>query len=301
LSQATSLLLTQKVRVKMLDALRFVPDEVMVRMHYRHKTGRWPDLKTPKRYSEKLQWYKLNYRNPLVRVCSDKAEVRRYVMSRGYGSLLNDVYAVFDDPEDINFDVLPDRFALKATLGSGMNLFVSDKHSADVGLLKSQMNKWVQSRPWVYGREWGYTGSKTRILVESLLPRDEMGDIVDYKFFCFDGRVYCLYVMTEYTDDHSKGRCGFFDPEFQMLPVYRADYRPIVRPVPPPSNLDEMLRVASELSEGFPHVRVDLYSIGGRTLFGEMTFYNAAGYMSFIPDSFDYELGEQFIIPSRGE
>ena len=37
------------------------------------------NLKNPQRYTEKLQWYKMYYRDPVMKQCVDKYEVRKYV------------------------------------------------------------------------------------------------------------------------------------------------------------------------------------------------------------------------------
>ncbi|HHX32175.1 MAG TPA: hypothetical protein GX712_06255, partial [Bacteroidales bacterium] len=157
--------------------------------------------------------------------------------------------------------------------------------------------KWMDRSNKSYGREWGYYNSKRRIIVEKLIDRDKNNDIPDYKFFCFDGKVYCLYTMIEYTDNPANGKLGFFDRDFNELPFRRADYGKIDISIPKPPNFDRMLAIAEVLSEGFPHVRVDLYNIEGQIIFGEMTFYNASGYTKFIPDEYDFILGDQFRLP----
>ena len=143
-----------ETRRKLLDALAFVPDKQMIRLQYLIKTGRLPNLKSPKRYTEKIQWYKLNYRNPQVTQCSDKYAVRFYVEEKGLGHLLNELYAVYDAPEDIDFESLPTSFALKLNNGSGTNIFVEDKEKLDsgeaIGKLRGWMNRLKKSNP---GRE----------------------------------------------------------------------------------------------------------------------------------------------------
>lgn len=281
-----------ETRQRILSALSFVPDGAMVRLQYRIKCGRWPNLRDPKRYTEKIQWYKLHYRNPLMTVCSDKWAVRQYVSDHGFGDMLNEVYAVWNSPEDIDFSVLPDSFALKLNSGSGTNLFVSDKSAADEDETKRQFATWIvnlrRSNP---GREWGYNGIEPCIIAENLYPRNENNDIPDYKFFCFGGKVRCLYVMQNYVDDHGKGELGFFDRDFNLLPIRRKDFNALYAIPVMPLEYDRMVACAESLSKGFPHVRVDFFDIEGKAMFAEMTFYNASGYTLFEPDEFDFELG----------
>lgn len=286
-----------KTRYKLLDFFEFIPDKVMVKIQYRIKTGNKLNLKKPKRYTEKLQWYKLKYHDPLITLCSDKYTVRNYVESKGLGKYLNEIFAVYDRVDDINFKELPDSFAIKVTTGSGTNIFVSDKYKISESKVKMQLNEWMNRSSKSYGREWGYYNCERKIIVEKLLERDINNDLPDYKFFCFNGNVYCLYTMIDYTDNHEDGKLGFFDREFRQLPYRRADFGKINREIPRPLNFNKMVEIAEILSKDFPHVRVDFYNVDGKITFGEMTFYNASGYTRFIPDEFDFVLGDQFILP----
>ncbi len=285
------------IRLKILQSLAFIPDKLMIRIQYRIKTGRRLNLRTPSRYTEKIQWYKLNYRKDILTKCSDKYLVRGYVKEMGLEHLLNTLYAVYESPDDIDFDRLPNSFAMKMTVGSGMNYFVEDKQKEGYEKLKKIAKEWFAADSCSYGRDWAYYNIKPRIIFEELLPMDERDDLPDYKFFCFDGKPYCLYTMVDYAKNHENGRLGFFDTQFQKMPYCRKDYKPINEQLPKPHNFEKMLEYAEILSKGFPHVRVDFYDISGRIVFGEMTFYNASGYTTFEPDEFDYILGEKFVLP----
>jgi len=293
------LIRNQKVRFKILGLLDFVSDKMMLKLQYRIKTGRKLNLISPKRYTEKLQWYKLFYRDPLMTKCSDKFAVREYVESKGLGEILNPLYGVYDDIESINFEDLPQSFAIKHTNGSGANLFINDKTKMNIEDIKSTLREWMFKRKVNYGREWCYYNVPSRIIIEELIERDKNNDIPDYKFFCFNGEVKYLYTMVDYVDNHKMGKCSFFTPEFEKLPYRRSEYMAIDRDIPKPDNFDEMKKIAKILSKDFPHVRVDLYNIKGRIIFGELTFYNASGYTVFYPDEFDFKLGEYFILPEK--
>ena len=142
--------------------------------------------------------------------------------------------------------------------------------------------------------EWVYERRKHRIIIEELLESNETGDLPDYKFFCFQGKPEFLYMMSDYTQHHSKGRLGFLTTDFKLLPVRRVDFLPMEEQPEKPLNYNEMLEAAKVLSAPFPHVRVDMYNINGKIIFGELTFFNASGYVQFAPDSFDYAIGEKF-------
>jgi len=223
--------------------------------------------------------------------------VRSYVEEKGLEKYLTNLYGVYKDLNEIDFSILPNSFAIKHTNGSGANYFVKDKRSENVDDIKAIINGWMTARKADYGREWCYYNVQPRIIIEELIERDENNDIPDYKFFCFNGKVKYLYTMVDYVDDHKNGRCSFFTPEFKQLPYRRSEYMEINRPIPKPEKFDEMLKIAEILSKDFPHVRVDLYNIKGRIIFGELTFYNASGYTVFTPDEFDIILGKEFILP----
>ena len=285
---------SQSIRLKLLHFLSPMPDVIVIQLQYLIKTGRLANLSKPKRYTEKIQWYKLNYKNPKIKECSDKYNVREYVKDKGYKDILNEIYAIWISIDRVDISLLPSSFILKATHGSGTNLLVDDKETLDSSIVKSIVRDWFVHDPACIGREWGYKDITPKVIAEKILPRDFRGDLPDYKFFCFDGEVYCLYVMRDYTDDHENGELAFFDRDFHPLNVYRKDFKPLVSSVDKPDNFDYMVEIAEALSFDFPHVRVDLYNIDGQVFFGEMTFYNASGYTVFDPDSFDLELGSRF-------
>ena len=125
------------------------------------------------------------------------------------------------------------------------------------------------------------------------INKEKKNNLIDYKFFCFNGEPKYLYVVT----DRKPGEYAYFgvyDIDFNKLPVYRRDERRQVEAVLKPKNYEEMVEIARRLSADFPHVRVDLYNIDGKIFFGELTFYDGSGYFHYDPDSFDYEMGACF-------
>ena len=298
------LIKSRKLRLQILALLRFVPDPIMLKLQYRIKTGKRLDLKNPKRFTEKLQWYKLYYKDPTMVTCVDKYDVRDYVLSKGFEEILIPCYGVFQSFEEINFDSLPSSFVIKDTLGGGGNsvIVVKDKSTADFYAIEKQCREWVSQkhRQKGGGREWPYYGGKEhRIIIEKFIDADpERGGLIDYKFFCFHGKTAFIYVIA----DRIMGKVaklGIYDPEFHLLPVSRCDEEALSRAIPKPENFDEMKRIAEMLASDFPEARIDLYSQDHKVLFGEITFYDGSGYMKFDPDNFDFEIGEKFILPNK--
>lgn len=293
---------SRTLRIKIMQALSFLPDSIVIRLQYKLKTGRSLNLKNPVRYTEKLQWYKLNYKNPVLKDCVDKYSVRKFVEEHGLENILNECYGVFTSPEEIDFSVLPNKFVCKDTLGGGStSVVLVDKRTTDMIELKEIMQKWVnepidKKHP---GREWPYDNRKHRIVIEKFLEQDN-GDLADFKFFCFGGRVKCFYVRTDYAKSHDDGKMAFFNRKKKLLDGVGMDYCETAGEAPKlVPEIDQMIEYAEILSKDFPHVRVDFYDVNGQIIFGELTFYNASGYMTFTPDGFDKTLGKAFILPCK--
>lgn len=290
------ILRNSKTRYAILRALSWIPDGLMVRFQYLIKFGRFPNIRHPRRYTEKIQNYKLRYHNPLMHQCVDKYDVREYVKSKGLENILNECYGVYDSVDDIKFNNLPKEFVLKATWGGGGNnvILIDDKNSENYSELKSTISKWCEEDIDSFGREWAYKGLKKRFIVEKYLHDENAGrSIDDYKFLCFNGKFRYLWVDKDRNTNHKR---GFWDRELNFLPNVVSDHETFEVPPVLPKNIHEMIAISETLSKDFPHARIDLYNIKGDIIFGEITFYSLSGYVNFTPDSFDYELGSYFQI-----
>lgn len=292
------ILKSKKLRYGILSAFRFIPDKTMLKLQYRIKFKRKLDLKAPKRFTEKIQWYKLYYKNPLMPQCSDKYLVRDYINSKGLEHILNDLYCIYSRPEDIKLDGLPEKFVMKLSNGSGTNLLCRDKSLLNEKDVIRDFKDFVFKVKANLGREWPYMKVKSTIVVERLLEDETHinNAINDYKIFCYDGKpTYVICISDRYSD-----RCNHlvYDTDWNKVRVASEDAR-IEEDAPRPETLDEMLEIAARLSEDFPFARIDLYSVAGKVYFGEITFYPWSGYMEFEPDEFDFVLGEKFNLTER--
>lgn len=298
---------SRATRVAIMRAAGFVPDKLMLQIQYRIKTKRKLDLDNPQRFTEKLQWYKLYYRDPLMAQCVDKYEVRKYVKSCGLSENLIPILGVYSKPEDVIWNELPQQFVAKDTLGGGGNdvILCADKTALNRDELYKNFKRWA-SQPIKGkhpGREWVYDGIPHRILIEKYIPSDATaGGLIDYKFFCFNGKVGCLYVIADRKLGKGAG-LGIFTPEFEKLNCNRVDEQPLERTVDKPGNYNQLLDIAETLARPFPEARIDLYDQNGKIMFGEITFFDGSGYMVFEPDEFDLMMGEKFLLPhkNRGE
>ena len=290
---------TSKIRNKVLDFLSFLPDKIMLPIQYRLKLGRKLNLRNPRRFSEKIQWYKMNYRNPLMNQCVDKYLVRDYVEKKGLSDILIPLYGKYDTVEDVEWDKLPDRFVIKTSHGGGgLNVIVcNDKNTLSMDEVRRKL--YFKKKPLKKngaGREWAYYGLMPGIIVEKLLEyRDnpETG-IYDYKFLCYNGHAGYIVVDVDRYKGHKR---NFYDRDWNNLYI-TSDCPAADREIPKPENLDEMISAAEKLAGDFPFVRVDLYNVDGKIFFGELTFYPWSGYVQFSPDEWDFTFSEGFDLRS---
>ncbi|HNS33022.1 MAG TPA: ATP-grasp fold amidoligase family protein [bacterium] len=287
-------LLNEKKRLVFEKKMRMYSDEEYIRLLFRKSYGREPNLENPLTFNEKLQWLKLYYRDERMAVCADKFEVRGYLEKLGYGHLLNTLYGVYENPFEIDIDKLPENFVLKATHGSGWNIICRDKSAYDWKGWKLVMKSWLRQNLYYYGREWVYKNMKPRLICEKYLDIPE-GKPFDYKFFCTNGIIQFIQVL-DYSPNTFQG--NLYDTGWNMM---KEKYAVMGSPknVSKPSCLDEMLKIAGDLSSAFPFARVDLYQKEGKVIFGEITFFPGSGFFKFEPENFDLELGGRLRLPEK--
>lgn len=299
--QYKKILRNRALRLHILKVLGWVPDSVMLRLQYRLHMGRRLHLRNPKRFTEKIQLYKMRYRRPEMGVMADKYRVREYLERRGYGHLLPGLYGVYRRGEEIDFAALPQRFVIKTNDGAGGNniIICKDKSQLDIEKTVKRVNSWLNVKSVNAGREWAYTQiPESLIIVEEYLENTERPDagLEDYKFFCFDGRVHAI--------QHDTGRFGhhlknFYDRDWNQIEVKCTLCDNFDTPAERPARFEEMVKIAEQLAKGYPSIRVDLYAVGNKIYFGEFTFYSYSGYIQFDPDEFDYRLGSLFHFPEK--
>lgn len=261
---------------------------------YRDYCGRMPDLENPVRFSEKLQWLKLNHRTPLQTVLADKYAVRGYLERRGYAGILCQQIACVEDAAEVDFDALPECFVIKAAHASGWNLICSDKSKLDRKHARRLMGAWLKQSIYWNGREWPYQDIPHRLVIEEYLS-DSSGGLRDYKLYCFNGEPRFVQANSgRLLAEHVQ---NFYSLDWTVLPFGKDIYpRPDIE-IPRPSSLERMIRIARDLSQGHPFLRVDFYDIDGRIVFGELTFYPASGLPDFIPDDQDFICGKMLDLP----
>lgn len=254
--------------------------------------GFWPNFVQPVRFSEKVWSRMLHDRDPLLTLVNDKLRVRDYVASKGLRDFLIPMLWTGKMAEYIPFQDLPSRFVIKANHGCGYNLFVRDKQRLDIEETRGRIRRWLGAnfgRDTYLGIAWGYKGIKPSIIIEPLL--EEKGKVpVDYKFYCFSGRVE---VVTIHYDRFIQHKTRAFDREF-VPRDFRYDFEQWIGECERPPEFEVMIEIAEKLSEKFAFMRVDLYSVRDKVYFSELTPYPGGVSTKFLPAHEDRILGERW-------
>lgn len=286
-------LIANRIKVLLLLPLS---DEKFAKIKYKENTGRKLDLENPKTFNEKLWWLKINNRDPLLTICSDKVKVREYVRKCGLGHILNEVYGVYDSADDIDFDKLPDKAFIKTNHGSGINIIWDRNKPFDINKFRKKFNRALKQNYYWQSREWNYKNIEPKIIVEKLLEDRENRSLIDYRFLCFDGVVRMIFVDIETAAEDGShnpyARRNVYDRNFNYLniKVKREQFDSSI--IKKPRNFDKMIEYAEKLSKPFVFCRVDLYNINGNIYFGEITFYPGGATQIVEPEEWERRMGD---------
>lgn len=273
-----------------------LPDEIYTRLIYRLKTGKRLNLKNPQTFNEKLQWLKLYDHNPLYTTLVDKYAVKQWVADKIGSEYVIPTLGVWDRPEDIDWDSLPDQFVLKTTHGGGGDgvVICKDKAKINKAEVLARLRKSMKTDPYKRLREWPYKNVPRRIIAEKFMQdygRPDNKDLVDYKFYCFDGKPYYCQVIR---DRHSNETIDFYNMEWNLMPFVgvNPNGRNGNTPVERPAGFDSMVKICERLSKDLSFSRIDLYEINDTEYFGEVTFFPGGAVGHFSPDEWNYRLGD---------
>lgn len=276
------------------EITKCIPDRLYIQLLFFRHLHKRINLEQPKAFNEKLQWLKLYDRNPEYTKMVDKYAVKQYVSEKIGSEFIIPTLGVWDNPEDINFSDLPDRFVLKWNHDSGSIVICTDKSILDRREAVSRLKSRQKFSGFWYAREWPYKDVVPKVIAEKYIE-DSSGYLNDYKLMCFNGKVRCSFVCTDrFSEDGLK--VTFYDRSWNQMPFSR-HYPVSDMPVPRPKNYDALVHLAEKLSEGIPFVRVDFYDVNDRVYFGEMTFYPGSGLEEFDPEKWDYVLGSWLELP----
>ena len=265
--------------VKKYDDERY--NEVLYKLSF----GKKGNFKNPKTFNEHVINIKLYADEDGFEFYTDKYNVRKYVEKQVGEKYLNDVLAVYDSADEIDFSTLPEKFALKGTHGSGFNEIVKDKSAVDPDRIKKKFARWMRENYYYRGRERNYKKIIPHIVCEKYLSSSDGKPLNEVKLMCFRGKVKLI----EDTRIVGGVRCvNVYDERKQLIDVRAGAGN---HEFELPENIDEMISVAEKLAERFSFVRVDLYNVDGRIVFSELTFHSGGGFVPFNPSSWDEKLG----------
>lgn len=271
----------------------WMSDELYLKCLYRGRMGKKLNLENPKTFNEKLQWLKLYDRRLEHTMMADKYLVRDYIAQVLGEEYLIPLLGVWENPDEIDFDKLPDRFVLKCNHNSGVGMCIcKDKSKLDIDKVRRDLRKGLSQDYYLVHREWPYKNIPRKIICEQYMEDSSQKDsLTDYKFFCFNGVADCVMVCLDRFSGDTK--FYFFDKNWKLKRLnIRGKNAPEGFTIPKPSCMDEMFRIAEKLSTGLPFSRIDLYECNGKVYFGEITFFPDSGFDANLLPETDQYFGE---------
>lgn len=275
-----------------LGLYKNMPDDEYISKKYKAIMGTAPNLDSPQTFNEKLQWLKLHNRKPEYSVMVDKYRVRDYIAESIGEEYLIPLIGAWNDPNEIDFSSLPDKFVLKCNHNSGLGMCIcKDKASLDIKKVKSELKQGLKQDYYLSGREWPYKDVERKIICEEYMTDSpDSSDLTDYKFFCFNGHADCVMLCLDRSSGNTK--FYFFDKDWNLRRYnVRGKNAPDDFTLPKPKNMSKMFEIAEKLSKGIPFARIDLYNSCDRIYFGEITFFPDSGFDPNLLDETDLYFG----------
>jgi hypothetical protein len=279
------------------NILKYLSDEAYLKLITRFYLGRKIDLKNPITFNEKLNWLKLHDRDPRYTKMADKYAAKDFVSSLlGTDENIVPCLGVYESFDDIDFSTLPQKFVIKTTHDSSGVIVCRDKSKLDIEEARQKINKSLKRDFFLLGREWPYKDVPRRVIVDQFLDDHSGKELIDYKFWCFNGEPKVFYLTNKGVNVYE----NFYDMDFN--PLYIDHGFPRRRPEwEKPEAFDEMKILAGKISERIPFVRVDFFYVDGHIYFGECTFYDWGGLRPFKSKEWDNKLGEWLVLPEKSK
>ena len=278
-------------------------DEIFLKFFYWANMGIFLNLKNPQTFTEKIQWLKIHSRDILLTSLVDKYAAKKYVSDIIGDEYIIPTLGVWNNPDEIDFDALPNQFVLKVTHDSGGICICRNKETFNRNEAVTKLKNALKKNFYAITREWPYKNVPRRIIAETYMEDNlyqNSPNLIDYKFYCFNGNpTFCQVIR----DRGEKETIDFYDMNWSHLPF--VGLNPFasngIVPVKKPSLFPEMKQIAKILSSSYPFSRIDLYFINGKIYFGEITFFPASGYGKFSPYKWDKELGDLIQLPLNAD
>lgn len=261
--------------------LKVLPKSLAHRILYSRRTGKKLNLKNPIDLNEKLQYliiYKFNEKEAYL---SDKYLVKEHIKKMNVSNLnIVKTLGVYKTVDEIDLSKLPNEFILKCNHGSGKVFICMDKKTFDFDEAKKELKKELKEDYSNNLLEHHYQYISPVIIAEEHLNDNGNKNPIDYKFYCFNGKVINLLVCSE---RETGLRLNDYDINWNELENVKNEFRGRKK-IEKPQNFDKMIKICEKLSKGIPFVRIDLYNIDGKIYFGEFTFTPMGGVINYYTD-----------------
>ncbi len=278
------------MNAKIKNILYYMPKKMTTKLRYYYATGKKLNLKNPKDFNEKIMYLMLNDFGELEQNCADKYMVRKYVENKGLENILTKLYGKYTNANEINFDTLPTEYVLKTNHGSGGVIIKTKGSEINREKVIRDLNFSLKRNYAKETLEYQYENIKPCIICEEYLKEDNKIVPIDYKIFCFNGKVKFILACGDRNKDITK---VYYDLNWNKLNCTKKEQK---GKFDKPDNFEEMINIAERLSKDFKFVRVDLYNINGKIYFGELTFTPRGGINTTIKQEYLDQWGEMIKI-----
>lgn len=276
-------------------AVRALPDELSLSIQYWRAHHRWPDLKRPKRFTEKINWLKLHGDLAAQSAWVDKIEAKKRV-----AALLGERWIT---PTLWHGPALPPReertwpmpYVIKANHGSGWYRHVRREADKDWPAIEKECARWLRQTWRRELREHQYDAIVPQLLIEPRLGGDTDVLPYDYKIHVFGGRAEYVGVSI----GRLQGvKIAQMDRDWNPAPFVMDARLEMVTAPPRPPHFDEMLAAAELLARPFCYARIDFYDLPDGPRFGEVTLTPNSGHQHIAPDEWDARVGDLLRLPA---
>lgn len=272
-------------------------DKSFIKKLYKERMGKDINLSNPKTFCEKQNWLKLYDRKPIYTVMVDKYLARKFVSERIGEEYLVPLLGVWDNAADIDFSLLPDKFVLKCNHNSDVTI-CTDKKKLNKSEMVSKLNKQLTLDYYIRKREWPYKNVPRKIICEKYMENYDGSEPLEYKVLCFNGTPkYIIVISGRFCNRETT--MDTYDVDWKYTDLINGDC-PLAGDIfEKPECLNEIRSISEKLSENIPFLRVDFNFWNNKLYFGEMTFFDAAGFEHYKPDNWDLKLGNLIKLPPK--
>ncbi len=274
-----------------------LPDIIYLKRLYKFRTGKCLNLRKPKTFNEKQNWLKLYDRRPEYTIMVDKYKVREYIAPKIGDQYLVPLLGVWDSPEEIDFESLPNEFVLKCNHDNGV-IICRDKSKLDIEKTKKELALRLSRDYYKKLREWPYKNVPRKIICEKLMSNYTNEVNVEYKWFCFSGEPQYILVVAG-RNSNTTTTMDTYTSNWEYTNLINGNTPLAGNIFEKPSCFDEMFDIAQKLSQNTPYLRVDFSMWNEKIYFGELTVSDSGGFENYHPQEWDYKLGKLLQLPKK--